>query len=324
MTGHGTQATSAPYDAVVGFDEPFSVRPLPGAFGAVEVVGLQVPEACADPETRHALASALWEHGVVCVRMERALTDDEARAVASMIGPIKDPIGRTRDGSEMRYSEDRQIIDSGFVLTDELRAQLGDVNFGGDSVRPGLFEAFHTDDSYTECPAAATVLHARELPATPGGQTRFIDMRAAFGLLEPELQARCVGLHAMHAYNNRGAFPPRPAAEGTFEALVDVVHPIVRAHPIAGTAALYFDLDRATHIVEMDEREGRALLQSLQDRAEREAPQYAHEWREHDMLMWDNASVQHKASGNFPVGEPRKFWRYMIEGDRPVAATSAG
>ena len=34
--------------------------------------------------------------------------------------------------------------------------------------------------------------------------------------------------------------------------------------------------------------------------------------------IWDNASVQHKASGDFPVGEPRRFWRYMIEGLVPA------
>jgi alpha-ketoglutarate-dependent taurine dioxygenase len=37
-------------------------------------------------------------------------------------------------------------------------------------------------------------------------------------------------------------------------------------------------------------------------------------------LIWDNASVQHKAGGDFAVGEPRNFWRYMIEGDVPIAA----
>jgi alpha-ketoglutarate-dependent taurine dioxygenase len=37
------------------------------------------------------------------------------------------------------------------------------------------------------------------------------------------------------------------------------------------------------------------------------------------VLIWDNASVQHKAAGDFPVGEPRNFWRYMTEGALPLA-----
>ena len=79
------------------------------------------------------------------------------------------------DGGELRYGEDRQIIDAGFVLTDELRAELGDVSFGGlDSQRPGLFETFHTDDSYVEmshardrAPRSRTAGRARRRDAVP-------------------------------------------------------------------------------------------------------------------------------------------------------------
>ena len=281
-------------------------------FGAFEIDGRG--------PARADLAKLLAEHAVVIARFSAPLDDGELRELASLIGPIKDPIGRARDGRPLRYSEERQIIDSGFVLTDELRAKLGNVSLGGDAVRPGLFEFFHTDDSYTECPAAATVLHARALPSSPGGATRFIDMRAAFQQLEPAQRERLLGLRAVHAYNNRGAFPPRASAAGSLEELVDVSHPIVRAHPLTGVPALFFDLDRATHVEGIAEAEGRALLQSLQDHAERNAPRYAHEWRPHDVLIWDNASVQHCASSDFPVGEPRRFWRYMVAGPKPVAA----
>jgi taurine dioxygenase len=144
-------------------------------------------------------------------------------------------------------------------------------------------------------------------------------MRAAFVSLEAELQRRLIGLYAAYSYNNRNAFPPRVSAEGPFEALVDVAHPVVRAHPVTGGPSLYIDLDRATHIEGLSEDEGRTLLRSLQDHAEAHAPRHAHAWRPHDVVMWDNVSVQHKASGDFPVGEPRRFWRYMIAGERPAA-----
>jgi alpha-ketoglutarate-dependent taurine dioxygenase len=304
-------------------NEPSSsllVRVLPGPFRAAEVIGFSLAEDPPCEERRVALRDLLTTHGVVCVRLSAALDDADARALASMIGPIKDPVGRARDGSALRYADDRQVIDSGFVLTEELRAQLGELSLGGDSVRPGLFEFFHTDDSYTEAPAAATVLHARALPSSGGGDTCFLDMRAAYRALEPALRGRLIGLKAVHAYNNRGAFPPRLAATGPLESLVEVSHPIVRAHPISGEPALYFDLDRATHIEGMPAGEGRGLLQELQDHAEANAPRYAHRWQPHDVLIWDNASVQHKASGDFPVGEKRRFWRYMITGTPPLGA----
>src|SRR5262249_39424568 len=155
--------------------------------------------------------------------------DDELQAVASMIGPIKDPVADTRDGGEIRYGERRQVIDAGFVLTDDLRAELGDGTVGGDDLRPGLFQFFHTHDSYRTRPPAATALHARQLPEGGGGDTVFLDMRAAHDQLDAATRARLVGLHAAHAYDNHDAFPPRPSASGELDALVEVTHPVVRA-----------------------------------------------------------------------------------------------
>ena len=284
-------------------------------FGVVEVRG--VTPASGPPDAAF-LRGALAAHGVVCLPMERPLEDEELQAVARLFGEIKDPVERTRDGGRMRYDQPRQVIDSGFVMTDEVREKLGDLSFGGlDDRRPGLFETFHCDDTYTERPAAATVLHARELPPSGGGPTCFLDMRAAWERLDAGTQRAIEGLRVVYHYNNEDAFPPRRAARGPADALVEVSHPLVRTHPVAGTRALYLDLDRAKHVEGMGVSEGRALLQRLQDHAEANAPGCEHAWRDHDVLVWDNASVQHKAGGNFRVGEPRRFWRYMIAGPRP-------
>ncbi len=285
-------------------------------FGVAEVLGAGPTSG---DEHAAALRAELAEHGVVCLRMDRPLEDAELQSVAWLFGPIKDPVARAKDGSTFRYSEPRQIIDSGFVMTDEIREKLGDLSFGGlDDERPGLFETFHCDDTYTEEPAMATVLHARQLPPSGGGPTCFIDMRAAYASLDAATRKRIEGLRVVYAYNNEDAFPPRRAARGPAEVLVEVSHPLLRTHPVAGTRAIYLDLDRATHVEGMPIAEGRALLQELQDHAEAKAPGCEHAWQDHDVLVWDNASVQHKAGGNFQVGEPRRFWRYMIAGERPV------
>jgi alpha-ketoglutarate-dependent taurine dioxygenase len=294
------------------------LRTPSGPFGAAEVVGLAIQDV-SDRLPRATVRNALAQHGVVCLRFDEPLDGQTFRAVAEMFGPIKDPVGRTRDGAERRYDTEMQIIDAGFVLTDEMRAQLGTISFGGlDDRRPGLFETFHVDDTYTDPPAAFTVLNAQVLPPSGGGDTLFLDMRAAYDLLDPRMQRRLQGLRAVYAYNNRNAFPPRISACGPNDVLADVAHLIVRTHRVTGRRALYIDLDRATHIEGMGIDEGRALLQTLQDHAEARAPRYAHRWRAHDVLVWDNASVQHKASGDFPVGEPRRFHRFMIAGPKPV------
>lgn len=286
------------------------------AFGVAEVRGVEPGKA---DQHAGALRELLARRAVVCLRMEAPLEQDELQAVARLFGPIKDPVGRTKEGGELRYSEERQIIDAGFVRTDEIREKLGDLEFGGlDDRRPGLFETFHCDDTFTEEPAWATVLHARALPPSGGGPTLFIDMRAAYEALSADRRRRLEGLRVVYAYDNEDAFPPRRSARGPAGALVEVTHPIVRTHPIAGTRALFVDLDRARHVEGMPVGEGRALLRELQDEAEAHAPGCRHEWRAHDVLAWDNASVQHKAGGDFPVGEPRRFWRTMIAGERPA------
>jgi taurine dioxygenase len=294
----------------------FEIRE-PAAFGVVEVLGLD--PGGGDARVADALRAALTRHAVLCLRMYRPLEEDEFREVANLFGPIKDLVARAKDGSAFRYGEPRQIIDSGFVLSDEVRPKLGDLSFGGlDDRRPGLFETYHTDDTYTAEPATATVLHARELPPSGGGPTHFLDMRAAHQLLDAATRERISGLRARYAYNNEGAFPTRRSAHGPADVLEEVAHPLVRTHPISGARALFLDLDRAKHIEDLPLGEGRALLQQLQDHAEASAPRCQHDWRDHDVLVWDNATVQHKAGGNFRLGEPRRFWRCMIAGARPV------
>jgi taurine dioxygenase len=162
------------------------------------------------------------------------------------------------------------------------------------------------------------VLHARALPPSGGGPTHFLDMRAALQQLDAGMRERISGLRVRYAYNNEDAFPTRRSARGPGDVLEEVSHPLVRTHPVAGTRALFLDLDRAKHVEGLPIGEGRALLQRLQDHAEANAPHCEHDWRDHDVLVWDNASVQHKAGGNFRIGEPRRFWRYMIAGGPPA------
>ena len=162
------------------------------------------------------------------------------------------------------------------------------------------------------------MLHARALPPSGGGPTHFLDMRAAYERLDRPMRERLEGLRVVYAYNNEDAFPPRRSARGPAEVLVDVSHPLVRRHQVAGTRALFIDLDRAKAVQDWNLEEGRHLLQELQDRAEAVAPTCRHDWRDHDVLVWDNASVQHRAEGNFRLGEPRRFWRHMIAGPEPV------
>ena len=265
------------YDPTVNADT-FTIRAPAREFGAAEIEGYR-PSVGQSVASASELRSALWKHAILCVHLDDPLDDREAHALAEMIGPIKDPVGRTRDGGMLRYSDERQIVDAGFVLTDELRAELGDLSFGGDSFASGTVrDVPHRRHVYGAARARRPCCHARELPSAPGGATCFIDMRAAYRLLESATQARAARPARGERYNNE-ACSRLGSPRGTVRRARDVVHPIVRAHPITGEPALYIDLDRATHIEGLPDAEGRELLQRCRTtpRPRRRATQHA--WR---------------------------------------------
>lgn len=71
------------------------IRDFPETFGVAEVLGL---EPSGGGEHAAAIGAALARHGVVCLRMGEPLEDAELQSVARIFGPIKDPVGRMKDG----------------------------------------------------------------------------------------------------------------------------------------------------------------------------------------------------------------------------------
>lgn len=268
------------------------------------------------------LERQLAQSGVLCLRLKTKLSKEQFFTLADCFGGVKNPIGKTKTGEDFQYSPIRQAIDSGWVPTEEEKHKY-DLDFGGlDEDRPGLFETFHCDDTFAKDPAQYTFLHARALPPSGGGPTVFMDMRAAYQALDPERQKLFQSYSVHYAYDNsvdgKDPFPPRKPAKDGGECLINVSHPMIRRHPIADSLALFIDLDRATHIDQLPPESGRELLSELQTDAEQEAPKCEHSWQDFDVLIWDNASVQHKASGNFKVGEPRRFWRHLARASRVI------
>jgi hypothetical protein len=103
------------------------IREPEGGFDVGEAVGARPGD---DADVR-ALRATLARLGVLCLRMPAPLDDEGFQAVARLFGAVKGPVARTEDGGTFRYSEARQIIDAGFVATEEVRAKLAGVAFGG-------------------------------------------------------------------------------------------------------------------------------------------------------------------------------------------------
>jgi taurine dioxygenase len=179
---------------------------------------------------------------------------------------------------------------------------------------------WHTDMSYLETPPKASMLYALEVPAE-GGNTYFCNMvRAYEGLPEP-LKRRAGGLTVKHdaTYNSGGYVRQGVAATDDPLASPGVYHPLAPLHPETGRRALYLGRRRNAHIGGLSVADSEALLDELWELATLDEFVWGHEWREGDVVLWDNRSTMHRRDG-FDPGLRRILHRTQIKGgDRPAA-----
>jgi taurine dioxygenase len=179
-------------------------------------------------------------------------------------------------------------------------------------------EGYHTDHSNAAEPPKATVLHAVQLPDS-GGDTQFVNMHRAYEDLPAGLRQRLGGLRAVHVYQSRHSERKLMALNETARQTVPdaVLHPLVRTHPESGRKAIYLNPIRIEGIVGMAESDALGLLDELLAHATQPKYQYRHQWRQGDMVMWDNRCLLHKANGDYDMGQTRYLYRIMLKGDVP-------
>jgi taurine dioxygenase len=192
----------------------------------------------------------------------------------------------------------------------------------------GLADAgsyFHTDYSYLQVPARATMLYSIEVPRA-GGNTLFANQYAAYDDLPAAMKRRIGPLLAIHHYGNR---KDQDEASRTAASLLTpeqkakmplITHPVVRTHPVTGRKALYAVSGSSFGIVGMPEDKAVALLDELAAHATQPKYQYSHSYRIGDVVIWDNASLLHSATLTDP-DDPRTLWRITIK--EPALAAAA-
>ncbi|HEY5896531.1 MAG TPA: TauD/TfdA family dioxygenase [Burkholderiales bacterium] len=180
----------------------------------------------------------------------------------------------------------------------------------------GLADAgtyFHTDYSYLDVPARATLLYSIQVPKK-GGDTLFADQYTAYDDLPTGLQKELAGLVALHHYGNRDDLEEssRTVAsvlnEKQEKKMKWVRHPVVRRHPITGRAALYAVSGSSFGIEGLPQNEGVDLLDRLKHHATQEKYQFRLKYGVGDVVIWDNASLLHSATLTDP-DDPRTLWR---------------
>ncbi len=184
---------------------------------------------------------------------------------------------------------------------------------------------WHTDNSYEEDPATATMLYAVSVPET-GGDTVVADMYQAYADLPEKMKALIDPMITTNAYVNRDAelgetvLPPLRAHQ---QAKLSVPrHPLVMRHPVTGRKALYAVGGTSIGIEGMPRDEAVALLRELKFHSVQDKYVISVSYQLNEIAGWDTLATLHAAT---PLPAPvdpkmlRRMWRCSVKGLSPYA-----
>jgi len=173
---------------------------------------------------------------------------------------------------------------------------------------------WHSDSSFKPVPSLCSLLSARVVPPE-GGATEFASTRAAYPSLPDALKHRVDGAFAIHDFGwSRDQIRPGFFTAQERAVYPPVRHPLVRANPVHGRKALFLGA-HASHIEGLPLDEGRALLREVLEHVTGPEFRYRHAWRAHDLIIWDNRCVLHRATPYDSVRHQRLLQRTTVSGD---------
>jgi taurine dioxygenase len=193
----------------------------------------------------------------------------------------------------------------------------------------GLSDAgqdWHTDMSYSRTIAFSNVLYGIRIPVRDGkslGNTEFCNMHAAYEGLPEALKQELDGMTITHDFNKfwemmrreKGSTRP-PLTEEQRKRKPPVSHPVFLVHPITGRKVLYANPGYSMRINELPEARSEEVLDFLFAHQLQDKYRYRHNWREGDVLMWDNMGTIHNAVADYRPDEPRLIKRCQVMADK--------
>ncbi|MCG8546407.1 MAG: TauD/TfdA family dioxygenase, partial [Alphaproteobacteria bacterium] len=289
-----------------------SIRQIHPIFvGEVEGVDLRQP---LDTETAAAIEAGMDEYAVLVFR-DQDITDEQQAAFSRNFGNLERPGGKSnitkpdqvRLGPEMadisNLDRDNKVFDR-----DDRRRMF---NLGN--------RLWHSDSSFRAIPAKFSLLSARIIPSK-GGETQFADMRAAYDALDDETKERIDDLICEHSLiYSRGLLGFDELSEDERANFKPVLQRLVRTHPVTGRKSLYLSSHAGT-IVGWPMPEARCFLRDLIEEATQPEMVYTHEWRRHDLVIWDNRQTMHRARRFNDTEEVRDMRRTTVAGEEPTVS----
>jgi taurine dioxygenase len=169
---------------------------------------------------------------------------------------------------------------------------------------------FHCDGMWSADPFEVLSLYGVEVepPVVP---TMFASAAKAWETLPDALKARVEGLQARHVTGpeyltdrRRGEFADELVQPVRGHSPMSTT-PIGHEHPRTGRTLLYVTQGMTKEIVGLSPDESEDLLEELFAHLYRPENVGEHEWREGDLVVWDNLAVQHARSNVLTEGPAR-------------------
>ena len=280
----------------------FSLQPL-GAYVGAEITGIDLRQPVS-AETRTALNAAWTKHAVLVFR-DQQLAPQQFAGAAEIFGDIM-----MQQLKSFALPEHPNV---GTISSRDLPVKDGKLHVRG--------ENYHTDHSNFPAPPKGTTLHAVNLP-DHGGDTQFVDVRAAFDDLPEAMKRKIIALKSPHVYESSHSPRKMTALSPEERAKIPVsMQPLVIRHPVSGRPALYLNTGRMEGVEGLPDDEGFALIDQLFAHATQAKYEYRHKWVPGDMVIWDNRSVMHQANADYDPAQYRFLYRIMLQGDPLQQAT---
>ena len=276
---------------------PLTIEPIEGkVFGAI-VTGVSLVDM--DDKTFKTLYQAFLEYGFL-VLPEQFLSEQQNIEFGKRFGEL--------EFGALPLANQHRNDDGSFSTLVKLDSQRMRTNRGN--------EAWHTDSTYWPVSSKCAMLSALKVPKV-GGQTELADMRAGYASLPTDLQEQIESLSAYHSTefsqaNDLGDFPERD--KNSIYHGEAYLRPLVKMHPETGVKNLFIGR-HAFGIPGLSRQRSRELLAQLLEHVVDEPTRvYQHQWREGDLLVWDNRALLHRARP-YDYSEPRVLIGTRVKGD---------